>query len=471
MAEATDTPQPQKKVTAEIVLAIAGGLAVVGFFLPWLTLPGADGRVSGLDIARSGGVWSGLFAIPALALITAVLGGLRLRLSRYAGSFCAIAIAAPAAYTLGTHWPWLYTVPLVLGATVVVLGKLARAPWLNLPLGAVLVAASVIGGLVVDDEPVFEIRTHAVPMPEVSDAESDVKSDTKPDADAKPGSGNQAKPEVKPDAPASPMVGLGSVGGLGLAAAIPLVALALLVPFCGLWLLWSGLRKKDRERPLVFTGWSIIALDAYVAGLVTFGPVLVTAGIGFWMTAVSGAVLVLVSRPLKTRSKTRKPKAQPKSKPKSKPKAEDEDEVAASDPEPSSKPAPKPKAKKPSESEATDDAAEAKRKKIEKLKKLAKLKKLKKIKELQKRQAAEAKAEAAAEKKAAKQEAETAKLGAKLADEPEPVFAADPTAPPAPENEGRDALMKRMGVKAPPPPSDSELEDMLAAFKKKVSDD
>jgi hypothetical protein len=64
-----------------------------------------------------------------------------------------------------------------------------------------------------------------------------------------------------------------------------------------------------------------------------------------------------------------------------------------------------------------------------------------------------------------------ARAGEALVNEPEPQFAADPTAPAAPEDEDRDSLMQRVGIKKPPPPSDSELEDMLAAFKKKVGED
>ncbi len=88
-------------------------------------------------------------------------------------------------------------------------------------------------------------------------------------------------------------------------------------------------------------------------------------------------------------------------------------------------------------------------------------------KRLAQQQALEARKEAAA--KAA--DDATAAAGEAMASEPEPAFAADPTAPPAPEDESRDALMKRMGVKKPAPPSEDELEAMLAALKQRAGSD
>jgi hypothetical protein len=232
-----------------------------------------------------------------------------------------------------------------------------------------------------------------------------------------------------------------------------------LILYCGGWLVVSGLRKKGRERALVVSGCAIIALDAYVAALVAFGPTLLTSGIGLWMSALGGAVLLVMSRPIATRRKGAKAEKPAKA---AKPKKE----------------APQPKPKTNAKAEAKPDAAKAKAPKSDAAAttkaatetdadKRAKLERLRKLKKLKEQEELEAKVEA----QAAKEDAETAKAGAKLASEPEPSFAADPTAAAAPENEDRESLMKRMGVKPPPPPSDTELEDMLAAFKKKAGVD
>lgn len=373
----------------ERVLGVAGALVAIGFFLPWMDLPGEGGRVSGLDVARSGGVWSGILAIPIFGSITAVMGGLRWKLSRYTGSATAIAMLVPAAYLLVTYCPWLYTVPLAAGVAVLVLGTLRRAPWLALPLGALLLVASVVGPLLAWDQ----LLVYAT-------------------------------------------------DDLGVMAAIPLVGLALLIPYCSVRLLWSGIRKKRRERALVIAGSSIIALDVYAAALVAFGPTLATAEIGLWMSALGGAALLLVSRPLASRRARAKAATPPRE-------ANAKSTNASPAKAEPSKPAP------PKTDATGDDAA--------KLAKLEKLKQLKKLQLLEARRRAEA--------KAAQQEASTTKAGEVLASEPEPAFAADPTAPAAPENEDREALMQRMGVKPPPPPSENELENMLAALKKRAADD
>lgn len=418
------TQPAKRKLGIETVLAVAGALAVIGFFLPWLDLPADGERVSGFDAARAGGIMSGLFAIPVLGLMTAVLGGLRWRLSRYAGGLTAIAMLAPVAYLLVTNWPWLYAIPLAIGVAALVLGKLGRAPWLNLPAGGVLMVLSV-----------------AAPLLAWADRLPDFATD------------------------------------LGILPAIPLLGLALLMPLCAAWLLWSALRKNKRERALAITGYAIIALTVYVAALVAFGPTLNSAGIGLWMTAVGGAVLLLTSRPLASRRKQQPKVAATKRADAKQPAPEAATKRADAAPAAPKPKAPKaetkdaaPKARAPkAKTDATpktktdaapkDGEAPAPKPSPADAEKLAKLELLKKKKlELLR-----------ARKRAAdKEEQATAKAGAALADEPEPVFAADPTAAPAPENEDREALMQRMGVKAPPPPSDSDLEDMLAALKKRA---
>lgn len=396
----------RRRFGLETVLAVAGALVVLGFFLPWFD-------VSGLDVAGSGGAWTGLFAVPAFALLTAVFGGLRWRLARYTGSLTAIAMLVPAVYLLATQWPWLYTVPLAVGVAAIVVGFLGRWPWSNLMLGAVLLALSGLGPLLARDE-----------------------------------------------------LGLGVIDEHGLVLAVPLIALGLLMPLCAVWLLWSAARKRGRERALIASGCAIIALDAYAAALVAFGPALADGGVGFWLSAVGGSLLLVLSRPLRGR-RSRKPAAAakpdaPAAKPAAKPAKPAKPQATASAPETTAKPA------AAAAAPPDGDAAALKQARIEKLKKL------KKLQILKERKAAAAKAaeaeEAATERAAEADEAATARAGAALASEPEPQFAADPTRPAAPDNEDREALMQRMGVKPPPPPSDGELEDMLAALKKRAGD-
>ncbi len=436
----------------ETVLAVSGGLAVAGFFLPWLAVAGDGARVSGLDLVRGGGVWAGLAAIPALGLLTAIFGGLRWRAARYTGLLAALAMLVPVAYVLVTDWPWLYTIPVGLGVASVVLAKVGKAQWVCLPLGGVLLAGSIAVPLIAGDEPLFDVVAEP--------------------AAVEPAAPEEAKPEEA--APQTPglVIGAGAVDGLGIMPAASLVGLSLLMPICAVWLLVAGLRKKGRERAVVAAGWAVVALGAYAALLASSGAMVVTGGIGLWMTAVGGCVLLVGSRPFASRRGAEAPKAEEE---KPKPKAE---EKAKAEPKP--KPKPKPKAEekpkpKPKPEAKTSDPADA-----EKAERLAKIEKLKELKRLKAQKAAKAKAaeakaaeeEAAAEDaKAAKADAETRKAGEALVKEPEPVFAADPTAPPPPENEDRDALMKRMGVKKPPPPSDNELADMLAALKKRADVD
>ena len=283
--------------------------------------------------------------------------------------------------------------------------------------------------------------------------------------------------------------GLRALEGLGVVLPVPLAALALLMPICGIWLLFTGLRKKNQPRALVFTGWSIIALDAYVAALKTFGAILLSGGVGLWMTLVAGVVLLLVSAPLRTRRKRKQAPAERGADPgESSGKADekvaakkdgakkDEDKQSAAKAKAKQKAAAKAKAKEKAaakakaKQKADDDAAADQAAAAPKVlsedpgaKAAAQqAQKLAKLKELKARKLAAAKAK--------REEAELAQRGEALASDPEPQFAADPTAPAAPDDEDREALMKRMGVKKPPPLTENQLEDMLAALKQRAGE-
>jgi len=482
----------------ETALGVAGVLLAAGFFLPWFALGGDEGSASGLALARRGGWWMGLAAIPALGGLTAVFGFLGWRLCRYVGVLAGIATLVPAVQALVTQMPLLYVIPVAVGVTVVALGMLERGLVVAAPLGLLLLAGSAGGVLLSDDEPVFALG-------------ETVSSKVKAPAQPKP----EAESEPKPDAPAEsshssvipPAAGLGVVKGLGVMPMLPLAVLLLLVPIAGVWLTWAGLRKKGQPRPCVFAGWLLVAFAGYVAALEVFAAELHGAGVGFWMTALGGLGLLLASRPLATRTSNRRAKQAKKEEPTTGEKHEKGDESEKqqkpdkqSDGTGADEAAGQParSAAKPQEGDA---AAAARAAKIEKL---ALLKKAAVIELARRRDAAKREQKSAADvaeapsPKAAAVKAPAAKATVEKAPAAQP--AAAPSAKKArsagpataekpglsdeaaeaalaasaargdPEDPDYDPL-EEPGIVKPAPASDVDLEAMLADLKKRTRDE
>ena len=410
----------------ETALAVAGVLIAVGFFLAWFESVPNAGHASGLTLAKVGGVWSALFAAPALGALTAVLGLLGSRASRHAALATVVAALALASIALASRWPWIYLIGIVAGLAIVGLGLLKRGLQASPLIGLALIAALAIGAWLFQGFPLV------------------------------------------------PSEQGGDLFGLAVPVAIPLLTLAAFCALAGLGLVVAGLRKKGCERSLVIAGAAVVGLSAFVAALDGYGVELATSGLGAWMTGTAillMSILVLTTAAKKTtgESKVSTRTASEKVEIKTSENAVDAEKKAA--PVADKKAAAKAnkakadkadaaKAEKPATSEKQAGAGDAKAASEKK----AKLERLKKLK-------AEELAEAKVAKAAEADEKATAAAGEALANEPEPTFAVDPSAPPPPKNEDREALMRRVGVKKPPPPSESELEAMLAALKSRTDDD